>query len=44
MELLADKVVRVFYFALLWIGNFKTLGCLVGRLTYAPATLGWLLN
>jgi len=36
--LLADKVVRGFYFALLWLGNFKTSGCLVGRLTCAPAT------
>ena len=25
-------------FALLWLGNFKTSGCLVGRPTCAPAT------
>ena len=31
-------VVRAFYFALLWLGNFKTPGHIVGRLTYAPAT------
>jgi len=31
-------VVRAFYFALLWLGNFKTSGFLVGRLTCAPAT------
>jgi len=36
--LLADKVVRTFQFALLWFGNFKTSGCLVGRPTCAPAT------
>jgi len=30
-ELLADKVVRAFYFALLWLGNFRTPGCLIGR-------------
>jgi len=28
--------VRALYFALLWLGNFKTSGCLVGRLTCAP--------
>jgi len=37
-ELLTDKVVRAFYFALLRLGNFKTSGCLVGRPTCAPAT------
>ena len=36
-ELLVDKVVRAFYFALLRLGNFKTSGCLVGRPTCAPA-------
>jgi len=30
-------VVRAFQFALLWLGNFKTSGCLVGRPTCAPA-------
>ena len=34
----ANKVVRTFYFALRWLGNFKTSGCLVGRPTCAPAT------
>ena len=29
---------RAFYFALLWLGNFKTSGCLVGRPTCASAT------
>jgi len=37
-ELLVDKVVRAFYFALLRFGNFKKTGCLVGRPTCAPAT------
>jgi len=37
-ELLADKVVRAFYFALLWLVNFKTTGWLVGRQSDAPAT------
>ena len=37
-ELLANKVVRAFEVALLWLGNFKTSGCLVGRPTCAPAT------
>jgi len=36
--LLTDKVVRAFYFALYWLGNFKTSGHLVGRLTCPPAT------
>jgi len=36
--LLADKVVRAFQFALVWLGNFKTSSCLVGRLTCAPVT------
>jgi len=31
-------VVRAFYFALLWLGNFKTSDYAVGRLTCAPAT------
>ena len=37
-ELLADKVVRAFQIALLWLGNFKTTGFLVGRPICAPAT------
>ena len=37
-ELLAEKVVRACCFALLWLGNFKTSGCLVGRLACAAAT------
>ena len=39
-ELLVDKMVRTFYFALLRLGNFTTSDCLVGRLTCAPATTG----
>jgi len=30
--------VSAIYFALLLLGNFKTSGCLVRRVTYAPAT------
>jgi len=31
-------MVRAFYFALLWLGNFNMSGCLVGVLTHPPAT------
>ena len=31
---------RVFYFDLLWLGNFETSGCFVGRLACTPATTG----
>ena len=37
-EVLADNVVKAIYFALHWVGNFKTSGCLAGRLTYFPVT------
>jgi len=42
-ELLAEKVVRAFQLPLLWLGNFKTSGCLVRRPVLLQQ-LGWPLN
>jgi len=38
-KLFMNEVARAFYFALHWLANFKTSGCVVGRLTCAPVAI-----